>query len=113
MNKLITLVLTICLLSANVLAYGPRGHFLVGAIADRRLAQNRSVAKKVRLLLDGLTLAQIASFPDAIKSWDDCRQPARNAPVTTKKRINAELRAFLKANLCSSTPSHHEFHFTD
>jgi hypothetical protein len=113
MKKVIPLLLAICLFSTNVLAYGPRGHFLVGAIADRRLAKNKPVAKKVKQLLDGLTLAQVASFPDAIKSWDGCRQPPGNAPVTSKKRINDELRAFLNANLCSSHPSHHEFHYTD
>lgn len=113
MKKLVTLLLIICLFSLNALAYGPRGHFLVGAIADKRLAKNKPVAKKVKTLLDGLTLAQVASFPDAIKSWDDCGRPPKNAPVTSKKRINDELRAFLNANLCSSNPSHHEFHFTD
>lgn len=114
MYKLIPLLLSVCLFSANALAYGPRGHKLVGAIADKRLANNnRAVARKVRQLLDGLTLEQVATLPDEIKSWDGCRGNPSTRPVTSKQRINAELRAFLEANLCSNTPSHHEFHYTD
>jgi hypothetical protein len=115
MKKTISLLLTVCLFSINALAYGPRGHHLVGAIADKRLAKNQAVAQKVRDLLDGLTLEEVATFPDEIKSWDNCdpkRKPSKK-PVTDKKRINDELRAFLNANPCSGKPSHHEFHFTD
>ncbi|HEY2963539.1 MAG TPA: S1/P1 nuclease [Pyrinomonadaceae bacterium] len=113
MKRPISLLLTLCLFSINALAYGPHGHQLVGAVADKRLAKNPTVKKKVRQLLDGLTLEQVATFPDEIKSWDDCGRPPSNRPVTSKTRINNELRAFLNANLCSSHPSHHEFHFTD
>jgi hypothetical protein len=114
MKKLIPLLLTICLLSTHAFAYGPRGHQLVGAIADKRLAKNKPVAKKVRLLLDGLTLEQVSTLPDSIKSWDDCgTRPPSTAPVTSKTRINDELRAFVTANKCSNHPSHHEFHYTD
>ena len=115
MHKLVPLLLSICLFSANALAYGPRGHKLVGAIADKRLAENEAVAKKVRNMLDGLTLAEAANLPDNIKSWDNCNpnKPPSNEPVTDRFRINKELRAFFKANLCSSHPSHHEFHYTD
>jgi len=113
MKRSITLLLTVSLFSINTFAYGPRGHQLVGAIADRRLAKNKPVAKKVKALLDGLTLERVATFPDEIKSWDDCGRPGSDAPVTNKKRINDELRAFWQANLCSNHPSHHDFHFTD
>ena len=113
MHKLVPLLLSISLFSVNSLAYGPRGHRLVGSIADQRLARNRPVARKVRQLLDGLTLQQAATLPDEIKSWDGCHGTAGTNPVTSKQRINAELRAFFEANLCSSTPSHHEFHYTD
>jgi hypothetical protein len=114
MKKFIPLLLVVCLFSTNALAYGPRGHQLVGAIADKRLAKNRPLAKKVKNLLDGLTLEQASTLPDEIKSWDDCggRTPSTE-PVTSKTRINNELRAFLNANLCSSHPSHQEFHYTD
>jgi len=113
MKRSIALLLTLSLFSISALAYGPRGHKLVGAIADKRLAKNKAVAKQVKLLLDGLTLEQVATFPDEIKSWDDCSKPGSTNPVTTKTRINDELRAFLNANKCSLHPSHHEFHFTD
>jgi hypothetical protein len=115
MRKLVPLLLTLCLLSSSALAYGPRGHKLVGAIADKRLAEHEAVAKKVRNLLDGLTLERVATLPDEIKSWDNCNpnKPGSTDPVVNRFRINKEMRAFFNANLCSSHPSHHEFHYTD
>ena len=114
MRKLVPLLLTISLFSATTLAYGPRGHKLVGSIADKRLAaKNRAVARKVRNLLDGLTLEQVATLPDNIKSWDDCRGNGNDNPVTSKHRINDELRAFWEANKCGKKPSHDIFHYTD
>src|SRR5688572_26709776 len=114
MKKLLIPLLTICLLPVNTFAYGPRGHQLVGSIADRRLARNRAVARKVRQLLDGLTLAQVATLPDQIESWDDCgSRPPSPDPVTDRTRINNELRAFVAANKCNLQPTHGEFHFTD
>lgn len=112
MKRTISLLLTVCLLSIPALAYGPRGHRLVGAIADKRLAQNPTVAAKVRQLLDGLTLREVATFPDGIKSWDTCKQQTPEQ-VTTKKRIRKELRAFVSANPCSGSRYHGNFHFTD
>jgi hypothetical protein len=115
MRKLIPLLLIISLFPATTFAYGPRGHKLVGSIADKRLAENQAVAKKVRNMLDGLTLARVATLPDEIKSWDNCNpnRPPSNDPVVDRFRINKEMRAFFNANLCSSHPSHHEFHYTD
>jgi len=117
MKKFAVVALTICLLSVSGYSYGPRGHHLVGAIADRRLAKNPSLNTKVRELLDGLSLEKVATFPDEIKGWDRCGSNQNNkgpgANVGASDRINAELRAFLAANLCSSHPSHHEFHYTD
>ena len=113
MRKLVPLLLTISLFSAHALAYGPRGHKLVGSIADKRLARNRAVARKVRNLLDGLTLEQVATLPDNIKGWDDCRGSGNDNPVTSKERINDELRAFWEANKCGKKPSHDIFHYTD
>ena len=54
---------------ASILAYGPLGHEIVGAIADERLA-NTPTAAKVYALLDGLTLEKAALIPDEIKGWD-------------------------------------------
>jgi hypothetical protein len=51
MKKLLIASLILCLFSVNTLAYGPRGHQLVGAIADRRVARNRALANKIRQLL--------------------------------------------------------------
>lgn len=113
MRRLVPLLLIVSLCSANALAYGPRGHKLVGAIADKRLARNRLVAKKVRDLLDGLTLEQVATFPDEIKSWDACRGNPGDTPLNASRRINDEMRAFLEANPCSSERNHSNFHFTD
>lgn len=114
MKKLIAVALTISVLAVNGYGYAARGHRLVGAIADKRLTKNKPVRDKVRTLLDGLTLAQVATLPDQIKSWDACgsRSPD-NSPVTDRKRINRELRAFLQANLCNNNPSHNEFHYTN
>jgi hypothetical protein len=105
MKKMVVGLLIVCLLSVNGYAYGPRGHQLVGAIADKRLAQNQTVAKKVRKLLDGMTLQRAATLPDEIKSWKCGREPFG------QNRINRELQAFVNAN-CGQ-PSHNEFHYTD
>jgi hypothetical protein len=54
---------------ASILAYGPLGHEIVGAIADQRLA-NTPTAAKVYALLDGLNLEKAALIADEIKGWD-------------------------------------------
>ena len=114
MKKFLAILLFVTLLTGNVYCYGPRGHALVGAIADKRLTKtNQTIKNKVRDLLDGLTLQQAATLPDSIKGWDDCRGRPNTAPVTSKTRINDELRAFVQANPCSGNPSHHFFHYTD
>ena len=105
MKKMVVGLLIVCLLSVNGFGYGPRGHQLVGAIADRRLARNPAVARKVRKLLDGMTLQRAATLPDEIKSWKCGKEPSG------PNRINRELQAFVNAN-CSH-PSHNEFHYTD
>ena len=110
MKKPITTLLIIGLLAASVYGYGPRGHALVGAIADKRLATNPTVNTAVSTLLDGLTLEQAATLPDSIKTWD--RSP-NGFHVTGHPTIEAQLRAFVAANPASGSPSHHEFHYTD
>ena len=54
---------------ASILAYGPLGHQIVGAIADERQA-NTPTAAKVDALLDGLGLEKAALLADEIKGWD-------------------------------------------
>jgi hypothetical protein len=107
MNRMVVGLLIVCLLSVNGYAYGPRGHHLVGAIADKRLAKNPAAAKKVRKLLDGMTLERAATLPDEIKSWECGRAPSG------ANRINRELQAFVNANCGDTPPSHNEFHYTD
>ena len=118
MKTRLTAVLLTLLLSASAAhAYGWRGHKMVGAVADARLAKKSpATAAQVSQLLDGMTLMEAATLPDDIKSWDACnknRKPSNNGPVKGSKRVNKELRAFLAANLCSRNPSHHHFHYTD
>lgn len=105
MKRTVVVLLIVSLFSINSFAYGPRGHGLVGAIADKRLAKNQAVAEKVRKLLDGMTLQRAATLPDEIKSWQCGRAPSGT------NRINRELQAFVNAN-CSH-PNHGEFHYTD
>jgi S1/P1 Nuclease len=106
MKRLVVGLLIVCLLSVNGYAYGPRGHQLVGAIADKRVAKNQTLAKKIKKLLDGLTLQRVSTMPDEIKSWQCGREPFG------ANRINRELQAFVNAN-CSGRPSHNIFHYTD
>ena len=54
---------------ASILAYGPLGHEIVGAIADERLA-NTPTAAKVYALLDGLKLEK----PLHLRRWPLCDQ---------------------------------------
>lgn len=112
MNKPMGILLAVSLLAGQAYAYGPRGHQLVGAVADRRLAK-APIAGKVHEFLDGLTLEKAATLPDDIKALDDCDKKPSTKPLKVSPRIDAELRAFLKANACSGHPSHHEFHYTD
>jgi hypothetical protein len=106
MNRLLVVLLMISLLSMNASAYGPRGHQLVGAVADRRLKKNQAIANKVRDLLDGMTLQRAATLPDEIKGWKCGDNQSR------PNRIDRELQAFVNAN-CKPKPSHTFFHFTD
>ena len=52
MKKIIVVLLSVLFCAGSVLGYGPRGHSLVGAIADRRLAKNKPVANQVKQLLE-------------------------------------------------------------
>src|SRR6266478_2691032 len=54
---------------ASILAYGPLGHQIVGAIADERL-ENTPTAAKVDALLDGPRLEKAALLADEIRAWD-------------------------------------------
>src|SRR5882724_6345486 len=103
---------------ASILAYGPLGHQIVGAIADERLA-NTPTAAKVDALLDGLRLEKAALLADEIKGWDKKGvDDPRSFHYSAHRNIDKQLRDFWRANqpthdLNSPAPSHHWFHYTD
>ena len=104
--------------SASILAYGPLGHEIVGAIADERLA-NTPAAAKVCALLDGLRLEKAALIADEIKGWDKRGvDDPRSFHYSAHRNIDRQLRDFWRANQPthdpnSPAPSHHSFHYTD
>jgi hypothetical protein len=112
-KSIVVAILVVCLLPMSGLCYGPRGHMLVGAIADLRLTTNKQAAEKVSKLLDGMSLAGVANLADSIKGWDDCKGNSGEYTVAGGPRINFELRAFIQANPCDGKPTHHQFHYTD
>jgi hypothetical protein len=103
---------------ASILAYGPTGHEIVGAIADERLA-GTPTATKVYALLDGLTLEKAAVIPDEIKGWDKKGvDDPKSFHYSAHRNIDRQLRDFWRVNqpthdLNSTAPSHHWFHYTD
>lgn len=113
MKKIVVILWSICLLQLSVFCYGPKGHSLVGAIADIKLRENKKAAAKVTELLDGLTLEKVANWADIIKGWDDCGGEPRQTKLWASERINAEFRAFIAANKCDSEFDHHQYHYTD
>jgi hypothetical protein len=62
-------VLVLFAFISSSLAYGPLGHEIVGAIADRKLA-GTPTAGKIKTLLDGIPLERASLIADDIKSWD-------------------------------------------
>src|SRR5437764_1966245 len=103
---------------ASVLAYGPLGHEIVGAIADERLT-NTPTGAKIDALLDGLRLEKAALLADEIKGWDKKGvDDPRSFHYSAHRNIDKQLRDFWRANQPthdpnSSAPSHHWFHYTD
>jgi S1/P1 Nuclease len=99
-------------------AYGPLGHEIVGAMADRKLA-GMPLAEKIKTLLDGIPLERASLIADDIKSWDK-RGPddARGIHFRDHPKIEQQLHDFWNANPPSpdasdTTPSHHWMHYTD
>jgi len=117
MKSIATTLSLMLVISASSFAYGPRGHGLVGAIADRRLA-NEPVLSTIKSILHNISLEEAAKLPDSIKDWDKCKpsdHPNMHA-VVADAEINAQLRAFLDANPCMGPSGHNyhrNFHFTD
>src|SRR5881396_68435 len=83
---------------AWILAYGPLGHEIVGAVADERLA-NTPTAAKVDALLDGLRLEKAALLADEIKGWDKKGvDDPRSFHYSGHRNIDTQLRDFWRAN---------------
>jgi hypothetical protein len=61
-----TFILALGLLSANAFAWGPTGHRVVGAVAEKHL--DISVHSKIFKILGGQSLSRVANWPDEIKS---------------------------------------------
>lgn len=59
-------IFALMFLSANAFAWGPTGHRVVGAVAEKALEP--SVAVKVYEILDGQNLARVSTWPDEIRS---------------------------------------------
>src|SRR5512140_861519 len=103
---------------ASILAYGPLGHEIVGAIADERLA-NKPTAAKVYALLDERKLEKAALIADEIKGWDKKGvDDPRSFHYSAHRNIDRQLRDFWRANQPTHdpnapAPSHHWFHYTD
>ena len=122
MKKFIAVLLTVGLAAGTGYAYGGRGHRLVGAIADKRLANtnNEAVRQKLKKLLDGMTIEEVATLADGIKDWDPKKEDPNNPQpprepfhVKGHPKIEEQLRAFVNANPAAGKPSHHEFHYTN
>ena len=112
------IILTLSLLAVQAFAYGPLGHEIVGAIADRKLA-GTSTAEKIKTLLDGIPLERASLIADDIKSWDkNGPDDRRGIHFLPHPAIEQQLRDFWKANppgpdASDTTPSHHWMHYTD
>ena len=61
-----TLLLALSLTSLNAFAWGPTGHRVVGAVAERYLEP--AIAVKIQKILEGQTLSRVSNWSDEIKS---------------------------------------------
>jgi hypothetical protein len=115
-KKIISVIVMVGLLTTNSFSYGPQGHSMVGAIADRRLANaNASVSVKVRQILDGLSLADAALLPDEIKGWDKAGRATQIPRLRSHPKIQRQLAAYWRANrtMVDGQRLHRVYHFTD
>jgi hypothetical protein len=114
----ILIVFSVVAFRASILAYGPLGHEIVGAIADERLAST-PIAAKVYASLDGIRLEKAALIADEIKGWDKKGvDDPRSFHYSARRNLDRQLRDFWRANQPmqdpnSPAPSHHWFHYTD
>jgi hypothetical protein len=110
MKRILATLLLISIFSTPSLAYGPRGHSLIGAIADKLLA-GKPAGNKISMLLNGMTLSQAATLPDNIKALDE-HKPFTLPPQFSS--IRQQMFAFWQANRISSSEFYHRgYHFVD
>ena len=113
------LAILLCIASvSSSFAYGPLGHEIVGAVADRKLA-GTPTAEKIKVLLDGISLERASLIADDIKSWDKHGpDDRRGIHFFAHPAIEQQLHDFWNANPPSpeandEMPSHHWMHYTD
>lgn len=108
-------LVALALIAPPAQGFGARGHTLVGAVADHRLA-GKPIALKLADLLHGATLAEAALWADGIKDWDK-HNPETDLDtfhLPAHAALEKELIAFHKANRGHGVnPNHRDFHFTD
>ena len=104
---------------ASLFGYDQDGHEIVGAIADKLIA-NTPAGQKIYALTDGITLRKASFMPDEIKAWDKNGVDDMKAfpHYADHSKIDSQLRDFWRANpptqdRDSAVPSHHWFHYTD
>jgi hypothetical protein len=68
-KKLIALLLSVILIPAQLLAWGPKGHAIVADIASSRLSP--AAKQNLRILLGDDSLASIASWADTVRKERD------------------------------------------
>lgn len=126
-RRLCALFLSLTLiLPAPVWAWGADGHEIVGAMAER-LLQNTRAAERVKLILGGRSMAQVAGWADCLKNISPDLQfeytnPGRYVDCKTFENPEdiAVLAAFVKRNhdSCFATAKsrescHKHYHYTD
>ena len=113
MKNLTLAVLLLAAAASQAMAYGPEGHKLVGAIADKCVKQ--STTDSIQKMLEGLSLQQAATIPDQIKEWDQDPPEAGKTFLRHQPKLEKQMIAFHKANphRKGSPSDHRSFHFTD
>ncbi|MFT3880126.1 MAG: S1/P1 nuclease [Gemmatales bacterium] len=96
--------------ATQVLAFGPRGHAAVGAIADQKLAGTATGAK-VSTMLNGMSLEKAALVADDIKS---CDTHPNTFVISGQPALTQQMREFLIANPSTASHfNHHAYHYVD
>jgi hypothetical protein len=119
MRRGLLVAISVVIVRASLLAYGPTGHEIVGGVADKLIA-NTPAAEKIYALTDGITLERASNIADEIRAWDKSGVDDLNVfpHYTEQPKIDKQLREFWRANpptqdRNSAVPSHHWFHYTD